>query len=312
MIESQLPKDPSSIVTPQSHPTKPTSQTRWCNCGTSSIDPVIMTVPCNVRAFSTQSFDVWRCPSCQTVHCADQVDLDHYYAKYPFAGAQLSLPLRLCYRNLLRQLVSLEKHHSFLDYGCADGLFVQYLQSLGFEQVQGYDPYGDPAIFGNPQALTQKYNYILLQDVIEHVEDAQELLISLDHLLLPGGCILIGTPNADRIDLAQSQYPEYYNALHVPYHRHIYSADRLQTLGINQGWQVMKYFDRPFHDTRWFGLNARAWNIYQALCDGTLNAIFEEINVGLALSSLRFWWWYAVFGYWLSLKTDMAVLFRKP
>jgi 2-polyprenyl-3-methyl-5-hydroxy-6-metoxy-1,4-benzoquinol methylase len=309
MSESQLHNDTSSVAIPQSSLTKP-AQTRLCNCGASSINPATFTVPCNVRAFSTESFDVSRCPSCQTIYCADQVDLDHYYAKYPFAGAKLSLPLRLCYRNLLRQLAGLEKHHSFLDYGCADGLFVQYLQSLGFEQVCGYDPYGDPANFGNPDALTRKYNYILLQDVIEHVEDAQELLNSLDHLLLPGGCILIGTPNADRIDLNQSTRLEYYNALHVPYHRHIYSAARLQKLGINQGWQVIKYFDRPFHDTRWFGLNARAWNIYQSLRDGMLNSIFEEINVGLALGSLRFWW-YAVFGYWLSLKTDMAVLFRK-
>lgn len=308
MIESQLPKDLSSGIS-QSLPSR-SAATRVCNCGARTHDPATVTVPCNVRAFSTEQFDVWRCPSCQTIHCADQVNLDHYYEKYPFAGAKLSLPLRLCYRNLLRQLVGLEKHHSFLDYGCANGLFVQYLQSLGFEQVRGYDPYGDLASFGNPQALAQKYNYILLQDVIEHVEDPSLLLHTLDHLLLPGGCILIGTPNADRIDLEQVNRPEYYNALHVPYHRHIYSADRLQKLGLNQSWQVVKYFDRPFHDTRWFGLNARAWNIYQALCDGTLNSIFEEINVGLALKSRHFWW-YAVFGYWLSLKTDMAMLFRK-
>jgi 2-polyprenyl-3-methyl-5-hydroxy-6-metoxy-1,4-benzoquinol methylase len=305
MIESPHLNNLNSIVANQSN------QNRSCSCGANSIDPLITTIPCNVRAFRSEYFDVWRCPNCQTIHAAAEVDLDHYYAQYPFAGATLSLPLRLCYRNLLRQLVGFQTYHSFLDYGCANGLFVQYLQSLGFDQVQGYDPYGDPVGFGNPQALERQYNYILLQDVIEHVEDAQELLASLDKLLLPGGYILIGTPNADRINLAQANRPEYYNALHVPYHRHIYPSARLQALATNQGWQVVRYFDRPFHDTGWFGLNARAWNVYQALCDGTLNAIFEGIDVGLALRSPRFWW-YAVFGYWLSLKTDMAMLFRKP
>ncbi|NEQ68425.1 MAG: class I SAM-dependent methyltransferase [Symploca sp. SIO2D2] len=268
---------------------------------------------CNVRAFQQESFTVWRCPDCQTIHSLEIVDLNFYYAEYPFAGATLNFPLRLCYQNLLQQLTSngFSPKHRFLDYGCANGLFIQYLQTQGFEHCHGYDPYADPQGLGNPQILQQRFDYILLQDVIEHVEIPQTLLVKLDQLLKPGGYILIGTPNASHINLLESHRPNYYNSLHVPYHLHIYTPDVLIQLGADRGWQVTQVFDRPFHDTHWFGLNSRAWNFYQALSDGTLNVIFEEIDVGLALRSPRFWW-YALFGYWLSLKTDMAVLFHKP
>lgn len=267
----------------------------------------------NVRAFRQESFTVWRCPDCQTIHSGEIVDLDHYYGKYPFASAELNLPLKLCYENLLRQLTSngFTPEHRFLDYGCANGLFIEYLQTQGFKQCYGYEPYADPQKLGNPQVLEEPFDYILLQDVIEHVEVPQTLLSELDQLLKPGAQILIGTPNASQIDLQQVHRTDYYNALHAPYHLHIYTSDVLIELGKQLGWQVSQIFDRPFHDTHWFGLNPRAWNFYQALSDGTLNAIFEEIDVARALRSPRFWW-YGVFGYWLSLKTDMAVMFHKP
>ncbi len=57
--------------------------------------------PCHVRAFVGEFFHLWRCSHCRTIHCLEQVDLDHYYAKYPsprwneasYAPA-LSLPRR--------------------------------------------------------------------------------------------------------------------------------------------------------------------------------------------------------------------------
>jgi|SRR6476661_4081583 len=276
-------------------------------------ESAFVTFPCNVRAFKDETFKVWRCPGCMTIHCLDVVDLAHYYAKYPFAQAKLTWSLRLCYQNLFQQLIKhgFSQTHSFLDYGCANGLFVQYLRQRGFANCHGYELYAPQEGFGDPTILQQDpFDYISLQDVIEHVEDPNTLLYELDALLAPGGYILLGTPNAANIDLTQSSVSDYYNAVHVPYHLHVYTRESLESLGRRQGWEPVDFFDKPYYDTRWFGLNARAWNKYQSLFDGTINVIFEPIQLWKALSCYKFWF-YAIFGYWLSLRTGMAVMFHK-
>lgn len=272
-----------------------------------------VTFSCNVRAFKEQSFRVWQCPQCITVHCLDRVDLTHYYARYPFTQAKLTRPLRLCYRNLRHQLTKhgFSRTHSLLDYGCGSGLFVQHLRESGFVNCHGYDPYACESGFGNPAILNRQFDYILLQDVIEHIEDPNALLHTLNQYLAPGGYILIGTPNAANIDLTQPERSDYYNPVHVPYHLHLYTRESLEMLGFCQGWQPVDFCDRPYHDTLWFSLNSRAWNEYQRLCDRSIDVVFEPINIWKALTSYKFLF-YAMFGYWLSLKTEMTILFHKP
>ena len=282
------------------------------------IDPndesAFVTFSCNVRAFMQEKFKVWRCPGCMTIHCLDVVDLAHYYAKYPIAQATLTLPLRLCYRNLYRQLTKhgFSKTHSLLDYGCgANGMVVQYLRERGFASCYGYDPYGSQEGFGNPATLQQgPFDYILIQDVIEHVEDPNTLLCELDSFLAPGGYILIGTPNAANIDLTQPSVSDYYNEVHVPYHLHLYTRESLEPLGRRQGWQPVDFFDRPYHDTPWFVVNTRAWNEYQCLFDGTIDVVYESIKPWKALTSYRFMF-HAIFGYFFSFQTGMAIMFHK-
>lgn len=284
-----------------------------CNYHVDPNEDAFVTFSCNVRPFKNETFKVWRCPRCMTIHSLDVVDLPHYYAKYPIAEGKLTLPLRLCYQNLYRQLIKhgFSKNHSFLDYGCANGLFVQYLRQRGFANCYGYDPYASQQGFGDPRTLQQgPFDYIMEQDVIEHVEDPNEQLSELNVLLAPGGHILIGTPNTLNIDLTQPNVSDYYNEVHVPYHLHLYTREFLESLGSRQGWQPVDFWDRPYHDTRWFGLNTRAWNEYQRLFDGTLDVIYESVKPWKALTSYRFIY-YAIFGYWLSFRTGMSIMFHK-
>jgi SAM-dependent methyltransferase len=276
-------------------------------------ESLFATFPCNVRAFKDEKFRVWRCPSCKTIHCLEVVDLDRYYEKYPIASAVAHDSARACYKNILQRL---KKHgfsqtHSMLDYGCGgNGLFVQYLQECGFTNSYGYDPYSPQDNLSNPEILQQSpFDYILLQDVIEHVEDPNALLSKLNSLLAPGGYILIGTPNADNIDLSQPNVAEFYNEVHVPYHLHMYNRQSLELLGSYQKWESVDFFDRPFHDLL-FGMNSRAWNQYVRLFDGSLDVIYEPSQTWKALSSYKFIY-YTLFGYWLSFRTNMSVMFRK-
>jgi len=280
-----------------------------------AVDPAdeaaFVTMPCHVRAFWGETFRVWRCPGCRTIHCLEVVDLNRYYAAYPFAKASLTWPFRIFYRNLCRRLTQFgfTPDHSLLDYGCGNGLFVEYLRGRGFKHCHGYDPYGARGGYGDPAGLAcGPFDYILLQDVLEHVEDPNELLQEMDRHLRPGGYILVGTPNADSIDLRRTA--EFWNEIHVPYHLHIFTREAVESMGRQRGWAPVGFFDRPYSDRPWFGLNTRAAKVYQRLVGGTMDAVLEPLRLRTALGSPTFLY-YAVFGYWLSFHSDMAVTFRK-
>ena len=286
-----------------------------CNVCQHPIDPRntknMATFPCHARAFLGEEFEVWRCPICQTIHCLDYVDLDYYYSKYPFMAARLTLPWRIFYRNLSRRFIKhgLTKHHRLLDYGCANGLFVRHLRDRGYQNCHGYDPYRPPTDLGNPAILQNgPFDYILLQDVLEHVEDPRALLSELNAHLAQGGHILVGTPNARKLDLSRPDL--YRNEVHVPYHLHIYTRDAVEEMGRQLKWNVVDFFDRSYHDRPWFGMNTRAVKHYQNLVDGTFDVFFDPFDLRKALTSPKFIF-YGIFGYWLSFKSDMSIMFRK-
>jgi SAM-dependent methyltransferase len=280
-------------------------------------DDMLVSCACNVREFIDQEFKLWRCPQCDSIHCLDVVNLDDYYANYPIASSTFSAPYKVVYNNILKRFkqVGLAKHHAFLDYGCgANGLFLQFLRRNGYTNARGFDPYGDQASLGNPATLERgKFDYILLQDVIEHVEEPDKLLSQLDDLLAPGGYILIGTPNASNLDLDPVKYHHYRSQIHAPYHLHLYTRAGLEALGQAQGWQPVHFLDGFYADTRWPMLNYRTLNYYPQLFDGAMDCLYEAVTWKRALKAMTSpkFWMYALFGYWLSHKTNMAVVFRK-
>lgn len=292
----------------------PTRRRETCNvCGTAhdSRHDETADVPCHVRVFRGHLFRLWRCSVCRTIHCLDVVDLDYYYSKYPFSQARLDLVWRIFYMNLARRFIrhGMTPAHRFLDYGCANGLFCTALRGRGFRNVYGYDPYSANSAFADERVLEHApFDYILLQDVLEHVEDPNALLARLDRLLAVGGHILVGTPNAQKVDLSRPDV--FRNELHAPYHLHIYTRSGVERMGQTLGWHAVKFYDRSYHDRPWFALNTRAAKTYQSLKDGSFDAFFEPFDIRTALGSPSFWF-HAVFGYWLSYRSDMSLMFRK-
>ena len=265
----------------------------------------------NVRKFRDEQFGLWRCPECRSIHAADDVDLAHYYRSYPFhnLGEQtVDWMLRAMYRKQRARLLAagLRPEHRVLDFGCGGGAFLQFLRDSGYPNVFGFDEYSDK--YSDRSVLSQRYDIILTQDVLEHVAEPWTLLRQLDGLIKPGGAILIGTPNAEAIDLKQPEARVH--ALHQPYHRHIFSRTALHAIGDTLPWTLERYYPSMYSNTLVPFVNSRFVNHYFKACDDTLDLVVEPIratNPRLYAPDTLFW---ALFGGFFAPETDVMVVYR--
>lgn len=266
-------------------------------------------VRCNVRRFRDEHFEVWRCGQCQSIHAASEVDLPHYYAGYPVFGAELDWKFNVVYGGLLKRLeaAGAQRGGRLLDYGCGNGLLVQYLRGQGFEHVGGYDRFAPG--FDDPAALEGRFDCIVSQDVIEHVDSPPALLRSFDEMASPGAVIAIGTPDAAALKLDAPE--QYVHALHQPYHRHILSMDALKRAGGALGWEVVGSYDTMYNNTLVPTMNPRFVLHYVRAHDDVFDLVAEPVRLNLRLLAPDTLF-YALFGYFFDRHTDITVVFRKP
>jgi len=265
-------------------------------------------VRCNVRKFRDESFTVWRCDACRCIHSLDRVDLGRYYLNYPFQKQTDGVVWRTLARRYIARLKSggMTRSHAILDYGCGSGLLLKELRRTGFCDVHGFDKYSPQ--YQDPSSLQRTYDFVVLQDVVEHVEDPIQLLGEVAALTKEGGIICIGTPNAENIDLKRAD--EFIHSLHQPYHLHILSSKMLLAIGQRFALQQVRRYDTYFADTLWPFGNVRFQNYYAKLFDDNLDLAFEP---------LRFHWkmltprglGLGLFGRLVSSHAEMMMLFRK-
>jgi SAM-dependent methyltransferase len=96
-----------------------------------------------------------------------------------------------------------------IDIGCAQGGLLKALARRGFSSLSGIDPsaccveqiktLGFPAWqghFDNLPSISEKYDFIISTQVLEHVLDTHGAFCALRKLLAPGGKIYIEVPDA--------------------------------------------------------------------------------------------------------------------
>jgi 2-polyprenyl-3-methyl-5-hydroxy-6-metoxy-1,4-benzoquinol methylase len=262
----------------------------------------------NVRKFRSERFALWRCPRCRGIHARDPVDLAHYYADYPTFPESVEPRLRPAYANLLARLTEagLGKGDRILDFGCGSGALVRFLRSRGYEHTRGYDAYA--RAFADPSALEARYDCVISQDVIEHVDSPRELLQRFDRLVVPGGLIAIGTPDAAAIDLSD---PEgYVHALHAPYHRHILTSDALREHAAALGWSVVRYYATMYSNTLKPGENPRCGLHYLRCHDDCLDLLTEPVRFDSWRMYTPLTAFFMLFGYFFDRHTDVMFTFR--
>ena len=282
-----------------------------CLCNTPrAADCERATVRCNVRRFVTETFPIWRCGNCKSIHSDVEVDLAHYYAAYPIFTAELNWMLNTVYASMLKRLreCGLKDGARILDYGCGNGLLVRYLRANGFPETAGYDRFA--ADYRDTAVLNDKYDCIVSQDVIEHVDDPHTFLTELSAMARPGAIVSIGTPEAKALSLTN---PEgFVHALHQPYHRHILSSEALLDAGKRRGWEVLRYYDTMYNNTLVPTMNPRFVLHYLRCLDDVYDLVAEPIRA----NSWKLWTpvtaFYGLFGYFFDRHTDVQAIFRAP
>ncbi len=235
----------------------------------------------NVRRLRERTFYVWRCASCRSLHCEETKDLVSLYVDYPVRSDKLDYFLRVWYGNILRRLrkAGLKPQHSLLDYGCNRGLFLQFLREKGYANCSGYDPF--VAEFASTEVIERQYDFVTSFDVVEHDPAPRDFIARVAARVKPGGCLCIGTPNADGIDLADPE--AYLHALHAPYHLHLLSARMLGELCAAQGLAPDTFYARWYMDSWLPGTSARLICDLLRFAGNDIDAAYEPPRLGLFL-----------------------------
>lgn len=267
----------------------------------------VASVPSNVREFKHERFTVWRCVHCGSLNSKEAVDLDHYYANYPSTRQTLDYFAR---RGFTRRLDHLKRHglrpsHTVLDYGCGKGLFVDFLRAAGFPNVSGFDPYLPR--FADRAALATTYDFVLNQDVLEHVPAPRETFAEWVRLLKPQGHLVVGTPDAADFDL--SLLDDFVMGLHQPYHRTIFSRGALRALAKSHRLTEVHFSNRWFNDTLFPFANTRFGWSYAKRHGQVVDVFFDKPDIASVLLSPKLLW-QAFTGYFSPPPGNMLATFR--
>lgn len=304
MLTCQLPSEATVTVLTAQHG-------RLCRlCGSSTRSPECARIHSNVRRFLAQSFEMWRCGACGSLHSQPVEDLAGYYRGYPARRQGLGYHTRAWYGVVLRRLVraGLGREDSLLDYGCGHGLFLEYLREKGYGRCHGYDAY-EPH-HADAALLADRYDCVVAMEVLEHAEDPSAMLAGIKALVRPGGCIYLSMPNADGIDLASPAREMH--AIHQPYHRHIPSLRAACALVAAQGLSLEEASDTTHMNHWWPATSERFVKEYSVLLENVHDAVFEPPPIGRIIRSPRLWL-EALAGYFLPRRGDyMTLVVRRP
>jgi SAM-dependent methyltransferase len=267
----------------------------------------VATVPCPLRRFAQDTFTVWRCKNCASLHCKEEPALVPYYRGYPRHEGQIDPGTRITLNNRLRLLKKrgLKPDSRILDFGCGGGAFVEFLKQRGYPNTVGYDAFVEK--FSDRSVLSGRYDAVVSYDVIEHFDDTHEYLATTANLLDVGGLAVIGTPNADHVSL---QTRPFVTELHQPYHRHILSERVLMSLAREFGFEAEHTLRRLYIDSLVPGLNTRFLWAYLDEFGGVIDPAFEPPRADIVLRSPRLVF-FAFFGYFMPPKSNILVSFRK-
>lgn len=242
--------------------------------------------------------DYWECTSCHVIQSEyDKLKLDHAYSDYYtqksihnsksyFKKSTFYLLSKLSKFKLIKAICerrpflgatkySFRQGSKVLDFGYGSGQKLEFYADI-FDECHGYDLYPQNIerlrakgirIHKTLSSLPKHFDFIILDNVIEHVEDPLALLNFLMSLLRPNGTLVLITPNYHSI--AHNILKKHWRGLESPRHICIFSKAYFQNLKIGNGIKILNNWraDRfIFKQARNKNLSPKIWKfiIYYA------------------------------------------------
>lgn len=261
----------------------------------------------NTTRFRTQLHHLWKCPRCRSIHNVDPVDFKNLYLDYPLNKRQLDVYARGTLGNLLRRLhrAGLTRQASILDYGCGNGVFIEYLTRRGYARVEGYDPFVE-AYAAMPQG---QFDCVVVNDVIEHVADPRETIRVCAGLVNANGLLYLGTTDSEPVNMVELE--PHLMRLHQPFHRVIITEDTLLALAEETGFELVRAYHRSYMDTLIPFSNYRFLDEFSRALDHNMDRMLQPAAAKIMLRRPGLWF-YAFFGYFLPSAIEPAVILRRP
>jgi 2-polyprenyl-3-methyl-5-hydroxy-6-metoxy-1,4-benzoquinol methylase len=161
-----------------------------------------------------------RCSSCSVVYQNPRPVFEHVRQRYAADYFSYELSNEGSFFGLMRMglrdidfaqvATALPTPRRFLDIGCATGMLIESMKGEGWE-VQGVDVCRESAEYGVthrgvaifPGTLEEarfppaSFAAVHFSHLIEHLPDPRSFLAEVRRILLPGGCVIVTTPNID-------------------------------------------------------------------------------------------------------------------
>lgn len=283
-------------------------------CGEGDYSPEVeqRSINSNIRAFKHESFRVWRCPKCLSIHSLDVIDTTPYFKDYPLTKRRTNFRTALYFNKILGQMrrAGMKRSSSILDFGCFNSNLVKYINGKGYNHCRGYNP--SFGFHNDPDVLKQKYDVVICNDTLEFSENPRDHIQRMIDLTAPGGILIIEATDAAAIDLG-SGGPEVTHLVHQPYLLHILSEKALRQIAADAGVKVLFALPRRYGaDSYWPTANWKFTVEYMNSIDNTIDAVFEPPRIWHVLRSPKLFF-YAIFGQFFSHDPDQIMLIlQKP
>jgi len=263
----------------------------------------------NTERFIHTEFLLWKCPECSSIISLDSVDFFDLYSDYPLNKRRLDVFAKGTLKNLLNRLtrVGMQKSDNILDYGCGNGVFIDYLKQQGYQNVAGYDPYVPE--FSKPPVQPGYFDVIINNDTLEHGDNYYHMIEECLEWLKPGGLLYLGT--ADSEPVGMDNLSPHIMRLHQPYHRIIVTEKTLHKIVSRYDVKLVGRYRRSYHDTlRPFSNYRFLDELNKAVGHNLDHAMDEKITTRVFLHSPRLWF-FALMGYFFPSAIEPAVIVQK-
>jgi SAM-dependent methyltransferase len=137
---------------------------------------------------------------------------------------------------------------SILDVGCGSGGLISYLNSIGFTNLTGIDPFLEKGLENGSiklckceiEEVSGKFDCIMFHHSLEHLDDPLRALEKARDLLSEKGSILVRTPN--KYSYALEQYGVNLVQIDAPRHRTTFSRKSLDLLATAVQLRIVTLF----------------------------------------------------------------------